>query len=353
MKMTTDKEIIGMTFTPEPVDPKLVRELRVAVKGVYDFQALRMMLGLRLCANFRAKLKVSSTSSTDIVIDEETTEKELSKAALDMLENLRSSYRRLTDGIARNRTLPDEKGFTGDELINSYTELVLVHQYISMEKQETQAFSQLKYLLANIPIFRKYLSKTTGIGEAMAGVIIAYLDPHRAPYASSFWKFAGLDVVLVTNEAGEMHGEGRSRREHHLIDREYKTRAGTMATRRSVTFEPFLKAKLMGVLAGSFLRTNSPWRKVYDDYRNRLQSDPNRVKVTSVAWKKAYAAGVDVHNLWPPLRIHNAALRYMVKMFLQDLWEKWRMLEGCEQSKNPYYMDFLGKERHNPPYMEG
>ena len=76
----------------------------------------------------------------------------------------------------------------------------------------------------------------------MAGVIIAYLDPKRARHVSSFWKYAGLDVDK---------GSGRSRREEHLVERDYIDRNGDAKTRLGVTYNPFLKTKLMGVLGPS------------------------------------------------------------------------------------------------------
>jgi hypothetical protein len=51
---------------------------------------------------------------------------ELSEDAKKMIDLLKESYGRLTDGVARNRTLPTEKGFRGDELISEYSELILV-----------------------------------------------------------------------------------------------------------------------------------------------------------------------------------------------------------------------------------
>jgi hypothetical protein len=328
-----------------------VRLLKLMVKGSYDLQALRMQAGLRLCANFRAKLQVDPVEGDEEVVDGQPAG-ELTEEAVKIVDRLKDSYKRLTDGIARNRTIPAEKGFTGDELISDYTELMLVDQYFRLEAQETSQFGQLIHTLRKIPIYNEYLEEVRGVGPAMAAVIITYLDPAKARHVSGFWKYCGLDVGP--------DGAGRSRRAAHLIDREYINKDGQPAVRLSTTYNPWLKMKLLGALGPSFLRSNSPWRKCFDDYRNRINSDPHREKITVVEWKKRFnaykkqvAAGeiqqeamdVAMRLLWSPGRIKNAAIRYMVKMFLADLWVKWREMEGLEVTE-PYAVAKLGMRPH-------
>lgn len=344
-----------------------VRLLSAMVRGAYDLQMLRMQTGIRLVANFKAKLGTPQEQSTPIVTSEPDQprnpicisepgspnnpdsasepfepsnplrDSEPSDDADKMIDRLRASYRRLTDGVARNRTLPTEKGFKGDELISSFTELTLVDQYISIEREEAKQFRLLEAHLRRIPIYTEYLEKQKGIGPAMAGVIIAWFDPHKARHVSSFWKFAGLDTGP--------DGRGRSRRAEHLIEREYVDRNGDIKTRMSITYDPFVKTKLMGVLAGSFLRLGSPWRAVYDGYKHRLESDPSREKVNVNEWKRRRRKGEDVSQLWTPGRIDTASKRYMIKMFLADLWAKWRALEGLPVTE-PYAVAKQGQRPH-------
>jgi hypothetical protein len=349
-----------MTTTPE-------REmLRIMTFGAYDLQMLRMQTGLRLTANFRNKLKREGAEEVEAEEDEllkaagveeggellEEDKEELSAAAKKLIDQLKDSYKRLTDGVARNRSLPAEKGFTGDALISSFTELVLVDQYIKIETNEKSQFRQMESALSAIPIYSEYLKDVSGIGPAMSSVLISYFDPHKAPRISNFWSYCGLDVAP--------DGRGRSRRAEHLIDREYIKADGTKATRKSVTYNPWLKSRLLGALAPSFIRTkNCPWKKVYEEYKHRLQTDPNRLKLNSINYKIAYKkimAGVpyrmgdthedvtDITKLWPPLRIHRAAMRYMVKMFLIEFWVKWRELEGLEVT--PTYHEAKQGYRH-------
>lgn len=345
-----------------------IQLLSTMVRGAYDLQMLRMQAGIRLVGNFRAKLKDQPSPQRDPSAPSEPPspsspkdlsephasrdpatasepaspsppdqESELSPEAESIIEKLRKSYRLLTQGVAKNRTIPTEKGFTGDAIISEFTELVLVDQYMAIEREEAKQFRLLTKQLERIPIYNTYLSKTIGVGPAMAGVLIAWLDPHKARHRSSFWKFAGLDTGP--------DGKGRSRRAEHLILREYTDKNGDTKTRNSITYDPFLKTKLMGVLASSFIRLGSPWRRVYDDYKHRLLTDQNREKVTLQEWKSRRKAGEDVSNLWPPGRIDNASKRYMVKIFLAELWEKWRALEGLDITP-PYPQVYQNRKPH-------
>jgi hypothetical protein len=267
-----------------------------------------MQFGLRLAANFRAKLGKHE--------DEETDEEKEAEKILDLL---RASYRTLVTGIARNRELPKKEGFVGDPLISEYPELVMVHQFIILEREETIQFRRLGELLEDVPIYMSYLIHQRGIGPAMGGALISTLDPFKARHVSSFWKYAGYDVGL--------DGKGRSRREEHLVEREYINKKGKKATRMGVTYNPWLKTKLH-VLASSFLRMKSPWAKKYYEYKHQIETDPNRKKVTLVEWKKINGAGESVDDLWSPGHIDSHAKRRMIKDFLADFWAHWRALEG-------------------------
>lgn len=318
-----------------------IESLRAMVRGTYDLQKVRQQIGLRLVANFRARMRPEG--STEVASDEE-----MGDDALKVIDVLKASHRTLTEGVARNRKLPAEAGFKGDDIISNYAELVLVDQFLTLAAHEAAQFRQMESVLNHIPIYTEWLAEQIGVGSAMAAVLITYLDPAKARHVSSFWKYAGLDVGS--------DGRGRSRRQEHLVEREYTDKNGKPAHRMGVTYNPFLKTKLMGVLGGSFQRAGaprkdgsdsanpkprSPYLKAYQDYKHRLETDPARIKLTVTQWKKANTAGDDMTNLWPPGRIHTASTRYAVKLFLADLWAKWRALEGLPVTK-PYHEAIQG-----------
>ena len=265
--------------------------LKTIVRGAYDIQKNRIQTGNRLVANFKAKLGQAPSERED-TIDADGQQ---------ILTNLRRSHKLLTEGVA---TFPRQATFKGDEVISSYTELCLVANYLELEEQEKTHFRRLGNILKDYPIYNNFLAGTTGVGPAMAGVIISEIDITKAEYPSSIHKYAGLDVAK--------DGQGRSRRKEHLEDSEYVDADGVVQIKRGITFNPFLKTKLVGVLGSSFIKQSPDkckYRKVYDDYKHRLEN-------------------MDAHKEKSKGHRHNMAVRYMIKIFLIDLYNEWRALEG-------------------------
>jgi hypothetical protein len=280
------------------------QNLKTAVRGAYDIQKLRIQMGNRIVGNFKAKLGQQPGRPED----------ELDEDGKQILASLRAAFKKITDGV---KTFPKQSTFTGDEVISDYTELCLIAQYIDLERYEDQHFRRLGSILNEYPIYTQWLEQVKGIGPAMAGVIISEIDISKARYPSSLWKYAGLDV------AGD--GGGRSRKAEHLVRREFVNKAGEVKQRDSITFNPFLKTKLVGVLASSFLRVkDSPYADVYRDYKHRLES---HVKYQDGQLDEEGKAvkGLKGHR-------HNMAMRYMVKRFLVDLYKAWRTIEGLPVS---------------------
>jgi hypothetical protein len=168
---------------------------------------------------------------------------------------------------------------------------------------------------------------------------------------------------------------GRSRKDACLVKKNYLNREGKEAVRDSITFNPFLKTKLIGVAGTSFLRAGtasvdgkkcgaanrlqlakdegynskdyaemdedqavivylrakghtvivepSPYAVLYQGYKNRLNNMPRHADKTA-------------------LHKHNMAIRFMVKRFLADLYTKWRALEGLVVAAE-YSEGVLGK----------
>lgn len=275
--------------------------LKSLVRGVYDVQKLRIMAGNRLVGNFKAKLGQKPSMP----------EEEMDAKGKKILKDLRAQYRKITDGVA---VFPSKRKFTGEGLITEYTELCLIAQYLDLESHEQQHFRRLEPNLADFPIWTQWLKGVKGCGPAMAGVIISEIDIHKARYVSSLWKFAGLDVAS--------DGQGRSRKAAHLVKMSYTNAKGEQAERNSITFNPFLRTKSLGVLGPSFLRSGSAYAKIYYDYKQRLENRDD--------WKEK-----------TKLHRHNASIRYMIKMFYLDLYKVWRKLEGLPVAA-PYHEAKLG-----------
>ena len=261
--------------------------LRAMVRGAYDLQKLRIEMGNRLVGNFKVRMGQAPGEK----------EEEMSAEGKEILANLRAAYDKLTDGVVK---FPRASSFKGNEVISSFTELALVAQYLDLDKSEATHFGRLKHVLKDFAIYTQFLEEVRGVGPAMAGVIVAEIDITRAQYPSSLWKYAGLDVAS--------DGVGRSRRKEHLVQVDYVNKAGEAANRVGLTFNPWLKTKLY-VLATCFIKAGGPYREIYDGYKHRLESIPQ------------WAERSKGHR-------HNAAMRYMTKQFLADLYNAWRPLEG-------------------------
>jgi hypothetical protein len=316
----------------------MIDALRLMTRGAYALQKLRIQAGLRLCANFRDKLKESA------VEQEETEEGELSEKAQRIIDILKADYRRLTEGVARNRTLPRREGFVGAGVISDFAELVLVHQYTALEREERAQFRFIGEELEAVPIFTEWLDKQRGIGPAMGAVLVTYFDIHKAERPSQFWALAGLDVAsgIASDPNNKL---ARSRRKEHLVEREYVDRHGKTKRKMSTTFDPWLQSRLLGVLGASLLRSGSSYRKYYDEYKHRIETDPARRKGTLADKKREWDAGNETESIWHPLRIHRAAQRKMVKEFVADFWRAWREIEGLPVVPR-YHEAVLGHNHH-------
>ena len=281
-------------------------EIRILVRGAYDVQMLRIQHGNRIVANFKARLGQEPSKP----------EEDLDKEDQKLLAKLRAEYKKITDGV---KLFPRPEKFKGTEIISSYTELCLLEQYESLEKQENQHFRRLEGALQTFKIYTEYLTKIRGVGPAMAGVLISELDVRKADHASGFWKYAGLDVAA--------DGKGRSKQKDHLVDWKYTDKDGKEAVRKGITFNPFLKTKLVGVLADVFIRLgDNKYKQVYVDYKARLENNPKHADKTK-------------------LHRHRMAKRYLIKIFLLDLWTNWRAMEGLPVTP-PYHVAKLGLSGH-------
>jgi hypothetical protein len=173
----------------------------------------------------------------------------------------------------------------------------------------------------------------------MSAALIAKLDYTRNT-VSHWYKFCGIDVV-IDPETGE--GKGRTNHKEHQVLRDCKRKGGGIEPKWSITYDPWIKSKLLGVLTTTIGKAyglqkksgrehlNYYW-KIWLEYRNRLQNDPGR-KITKIVTD---AKGKDKEvPVYTPARIAKMANRYMIKWFLLDLYIHWRALEGLT-SRGPY-----------------
>lgn len=172
------------------------------------------------------------------------------------------------------------------------------------------------------PLWKNFLCDVKGCGEALAAVIISEFDINKAPTVSNLWSFAGLNPGMV---------KGAKKKGKELVKVDALVRGDRKTTGYLCPFNQFLRAKLCGVLGSSFLKCNSPYREFYDNMKNRLYSSDWGMASKNPADKDKPKAG---HQ-------HKAANRYMIKMFLKDLYVSWRTIEALPV-REPYQEQYLG-----------
>lgn len=298
-----DAEIVDRGLS----SPQMTRPLiRISVRSFYSIQKVRILTGNRLAANFRARIGLSSNQK----------EEEVEEAA-DLLKEIRLAYRSITEGIVHlrgNNFRPDDQG-----IITNLAEAKAIKAYLDLEANEKKQQQAIEEELLNHAIWTNWLINVKGCGPIMSAILISELDIREADYVSSFWKIAGYDVGP--------DGRGRGKYQEHLIDHVYVDANGETQTRKGITFNSFLKTKLY-VLGCSFLRSKSPYADDYRNYKHRLETVHPRMNVANdkvINPDTGRPIASKAHR-------HSMAMRYMVKMFLRDLWTEWRQLEGLPVS---------------------
>lgn len=285
--------------------------IRNLVGGVYDIQKLRIATGNRIVASLRPDL-VESLQSED-------------SEEVKYLDAIMSDYSRITDYFVSQfegrGNVEKAIKHQPSEYIKNRIDYDIVTSYKRLLETEEGLVKVVEREVKLHPMWDAFFSGVKGCGPLMSAVCLAYLDPYKARHASSFWRYAGLDVQR-DNDKDKMRGVGK----WYTEERPYIDKDGKEQMKKSLTYNPFLKTKLVGVLGSSFLRAkDSYYGKVYYDYKNRLD---NRDEDFS------------------PIVKHRMATRYAVKMFLRDMWVVWRELEGLEVT-DPYEVAKLGHKPHH------
>jgi len=269
---------------------------------------------------------------------------------------------------------------------------------------EKEAEAAVKDCVEAHPLWKTFLEPIKGIGTRMAGVILSEFDIHRGSTVSKFWAVCGIgqetqwtvtyrDRKALTQsvKVPDMSPKGKARKtkdgvlkfknekqpklddqgqleygkwsdwatvevwatsensaqgvvpKHRdvKVDREFKdiTRISEKHESQKLrsgqypSYNAWLKTKMVGVLADSFVKQQTPkYITLYYDYKTRCESQ-----------------GVGVGKRWKSKgHVHRASCRYMIKMFLADLYNAWRPLEGLSV-RPPYQEEYLGHKHEAEP----
>lgn len=189
---------------------------------------------------------------------------------------------------------------------------------------ENKIFNLIKREIKGIPIYEEFLKKVKGCGVMMSAVIISYVDIEKAVNASKIVQYAGLSAGMVRGKKKDK--DGNIVLTNDLIRGDKPTKGYILP------YNAKFKSKIMGVLADCFIKCKSQYKFYYDFYKNRKSHSEEFVNGTDRKWKDESKGHIDM-----------ASKRFMMIMFLQDLYGKWRELEGLPV-REPYPQEYLGHE---------
>jgi hypothetical protein len=333
-----------------------VMEIRNLVKSIYDFQKLRIAVGGRIIALFYGGLEKQEAEeeakspkkktydkvpqdlenaiedgSLECESEEDKAAKKLEKENGKRLVLITNEFKRITDSIA-DKGITVRKYFNDENRDDKYFRTESLYKffehYHTLLKTEEKKVSDLEKLVKTHPLWEAFFEQVKGCGPLMSGVCLSYFDVYKARHCSSFWKYAGLDVIQVPNEDGSgFHGEGRGMKHAKNNIVKYIDKHGDEKEKASLGYNPFLKTKLIGVLGTNLIRANGYYYDIFKGYRARLEQRP------------------DLEGDKKKIVRYRMAMRYMVKMFIRDLWVEWRTVEGLPVSE-PYEVAKLGMRPH-------
>lgn len=294
--------------------------LRTVTRTMYDLQKQRISAGNRMVSALRASgvlppPKSGGKDSNDAV-------------DVTVLKSIMEDYQRVTDVYAEkfgNRgsiTKALVECQSPDFHITSELEYGMVRNYMSYRAMELEIAKIVEREVKKHPMWDAFFADVVGCGPLMAAVCLSSFNPYEARHVSSFWGYAGLDVV-VDKKTGLPRARNRSDVETKtIVDLE-----GVVTERAGLWYNPMVKSKLLSVLGGSFLKARrGKYCDAFYDYRSRLQ---NRVGSED----------------FTPSHIAKMSIRYSVKLFLADMWVAWRTLEGLPVTE-PYAVAMLGRTPH-------
>ena len=215
-------------------------------------------------------------------------------------------------------------------------------------QQEKEIEKKMKKVLKRFAIYNEWLVGVKGVGTIASAKIISEIDIHIATTVSKIWQYGGMNPSLIRGKKRVQtknpetyqpkSGTVISRKEDHVIVLSDEMIRGDKLTAGFISpFNKNLKTALLGVLADGFIKAKAPYAlDYYYPYKERLeQSDVitnhrKGGKVEEMAWKDVTKGHRDM-----------AAKRYMIKMFIKDLYAVWRGIEGLDV-RVPYQEAYLG-----------
>lgn len=243
--------------------------------------------------------------------------------------------------------------------------------------QEKEIEKMLRKTLERFPVYTEYLKDIKGVGEISAGWIIGEFDIKIATTVSKLWQFCGLNSGMVIGKKRVENKDGT----FSYIATDKMIFGDKLTPGFVAPFNKRLRTALVGVMADGFIKAGLRWEivsekefdetpeqfrdrknkvvdgkkvedvpcrmaidskyvKFYIDYKHRLENSENETtksrgtkSESQIKWKETTKGHRD-----------RAAKRYMIKMFLKDLYVAWRKIESLPV-RGSYQEEYLG-HRH-------
>lgn len=242
-------------------------------------------------------------------------------------EDFQAQRKRMDNRIGRKadgtEQKVEERAFAVEDL-QSFTEISE-----AAKQQEKEIEKKLLKALKRFPIYTSYLKNVKGVGTISSAIIIAEFDIHIATTVSKMWQYSGLNPSLVRGKKRKELKDGN----FEIVITDEMIRGDKLTAGFVSPFNKRLRTALCGVLADGFIKAQAPYAmEFYYPYKARLEQSE---KVTTHVgkdkeWKEVSKGHRD-----------RAAKRYMIKMFLKDLYAAWREIEGLPV-RVPYQEEYLG-----------
>ena len=244
------------------------------------------------------------------------------------------SMRKKTDNRAGRKADGTEQNIE-ERSINAEDLAMFIDISDNCREQEKSAKKNLKERLKRFPVYTEYLLNVKGVGDIAAGHIIGNINIHEATTVSKIWQYCGLNPGMVRGKKRVEDKKGNVTFETtDTMIRGDKLTAGFVSP-----FNKNLRTALVGVLADGFIKQQNFYcMEFYYPYKARLEQEENEV-----LHRKSKGKPEELYKWKEVSKRHRdrAAKRYMIKMFLKDLYVAWRELEGLPV-RAPYQEEYLG-----------
>lgn len=362
--------------------------IKAAVNGVYDIQKLRIATGNRLVIQFKVKMGYEIGTKEEDAEDVFKDMLENLRNAYKLLATGAAKEMPKKDEFVGNVLISE---YAEMVMVGQYLQLeIQEEQQMNLVKSLIEDHPIWVHFLKDVPgcgpamagaiISQIDISKARYVSSLWKycgyDVVTSFRSRTKNSkgeysYAASFGAMNDIELEGLIGEALEdvpsavylkegaeteeisqwdIVNEGRSKKTHHLVPKSLE-RDGKVKEWKGASFNPWLKSK-MWVLAGCMLKAGIRWPEVSQEEYDLLPEGQrmlrdktvNRVTRKNVPCKLVCTSKYPVIYLnyrnrlsqkpdWQKetgMHLFNASIRYMIKIFLKDLYNAWRPLEGLE-----------------------